>query len=73
MKTFEFTKLIEPDAPHISQSHIYIIRAKHDEAVYKEIVGEFYDLQLVEAVTEFLNKRELEFETARLERVMKKA
>jgi len=68
MRIFEFKKI--PGSAFNSTMSTFLIIAKHQEAKHEESIAEVYDLQIVEAITDFLNKREKEFETARLNRLM---
>jgi hypothetical protein len=67
MRTFDFTKI--PSSAFNSTHHAWQIIAKHQFAKVEEIIGEVYDLQTTKAITDFLNKREQDFETERARRL----
>jgi hypothetical protein len=67
MRVFEYKKIA--GSAFNSTHYSWQIVSKHQFAKVEEIIGEVYDLQIAEAVTDFLNKREQEFETERAKRL----
>lgn len=67
MLEFDIKKI--PGSAFNSSHHAWQIIGKHQYASTEEIIGEIYDLQRAEAIKDFLNKRELDFETERARRL----
>ena len=67
MREFEFKKI--PGSAFNSTRHTWLIIAKHQYANVEESICEVYDLQIAETITDFLNKREQDFEAERARRL----
>lgn len=65
MRVFEATK----QTGNLDTHQVWKIYAKHDQAGYKEPIGEIFDGDIADSIVIFLNEREKVFEQNRLKKL----